>query len=82
MGVVFRNGIPPKRLHFKMTRVFSDLEFNEDLITKWSREHLSSPMQYDFTIFNGDKGKLNRTIELTVWFQTKTDADRFRKQWM
>lgn len=82
MGTVHRNGLPPKRLQFKQTRTFSDMEFNEELILKWCRETLVNHMQYDFTVFNGDKGKLNRKIEFVAWFQTKTDAERFRQQWM
>ena len=82
MATAHRNGIPPKKLHFKQVVSFSDMDFNEDVILKWCRECLSGHMQYDYVVFNGDKGKLNRTIEMTAWFQNKTDADRFRKQWM
>lgn len=82
MGTVHRNGTPPKRLLFKKVQTYSDMEFNEELIAKWAREHLTAHMQYDYTVFNGDKGKLNRTVEYTAWFQNKTDAERFQKQWM
>lgn len=81
MGTVHRNGIPPKRLPFKKVMTFSDMKFNEETICKWAREHLENHMQYDFTVFNGTKGKLNRSIEFTAWFQTKTDADRFENGW-
>lgn len=82
MGTVHRNGLPPKKLHFKQNRIFKDMEFHEELILKWCRETLLSHMQYDYTVFNGSKGKLNRTIDFVAWFQTKTDAERFRQQWM
>jgi hypothetical protein len=82
MGTVHRNGIPPKRLPFKKVQTYSDMEFNEELITKWAREQLENHMQYDIVVFNGTKGKLNRSIEFTAWFQTKIDAERFQKKWM
>lgn len=81
MGTVHRNGAPPKRLLFKKVISFSDMRFNEDTICKWAREHLTHHMQYDFVVFNGSKGKLNRTIELTAWFQTKADAEMFELAW-
>ena len=82
MGTVHRNGTPPKRLLFKKVQTYGDMEFNEELIAKWAREHLEGHMQYDFIVFNGNKGKLNRSIEFTAWFQTKIDAERFQKAWM
>lgn len=82
MGTVHRNGQPPKRLPYKMVQSFSDMNFNEEIIAKWAREHLDGHMQYDFVKFNGSKGKLNRDIEFTAWFGTKADAERFRIAWM
>lgn len=82
MGTVHRNGTPPKRLLFKKITTFSDMQFNEDVISKWAREHLDGHMQYDFILFNGTKGRLNRNVEYTAWFQTKIDAERFQKAWM
>lgn len=82
MGTVHRNGTPPKRLLFKKVQVYTDMEFNEELIAKWAREHLEGHMQYDFIVFNGTKGKLNKSVEYTAWFQTKIDAERFQKAWM
>ena len=82
MGTVHRNGTPPKRLPWKKVQSYTDMEFNEELIAKWAREHLEGHMQYDFTVFNGSKGKLNRDVEFTAWFQTKIDAEKFQKQWM
>lgn len=81
MGTVHRDGKPPKRMLFKKVLSFTDMEFNEDIITKWAREHLEGHMQYDFIVFNGSKGKLNRNIEFTAWFLTKTDAERFERAW-
>lgn len=82
MTTVHRNGTPPRQMPYKLVQVFSDMEFNEELITKWAREHLQSPMQYDIAVFNGTKGKLNRTVEFTAWFKSKVDAERFRVAWM
>lgn len=82
MGTVHRNGIPPKRLLWKKVQNFSDMQFNEDAITDWAREALDHHMQYNIVVFNGSKGKLNRTVEFTAWFQTKDDAERFQEKWM
>ena len=81
MGTVHRDGKPPKRLLFKKVITFSDMNFNEDIICKWAREHLVNHMQYDIVVFNGSKGKLNRSVELTAWFMTKSDAEMFERAW-
>lgn len=81
MSTVYRNGHPPKKMPHKKVRTFSDIEFNEEVITNWCRDHLEKPVQYDFTVFNGSKGKLNRSVELIVWFQSKADAQRFAQAW-
>jgi hypothetical protein len=81
MATVHRNGIPPKRLLHKKIETFSDMEFKEDQIVDWLKENIDHRVQYDYTVFNGSKGKLNRTIEFTVWFQTKQDAEKFSEVW-
>jgi len=82
MGTIHRLGIPPKRLLYKKVLTFSDMEFNEDRLCEWARESINHHMQYDYVAFNGSKGKLNREIELTVWFQTRADAALFIKDWV
>jgi hypothetical protein len=82
MGSVYRNGKPPKKLLHKRVTWFSDMDFKEDNIVAWAKQSLAHLMQYDFVKFNGTKGKLNRSIELTAWFQTKGDAEAFEKEWM
>jgi hypothetical protein len=68
-------------MRFKVLQSFSDIAFNEQAITQWMRETLECPAQYDFTVFNGTKGKLNRTVDLVVWFKIKADAEAFKDRW-
>jgi len=82
MASVHRNGLPPKKLLHRKTISFMDFQFNEEAICQWARENLEHPMQYDFVVFNGSKGRLNQSITLKVWFQTKHDADTFEKRWI
>lgn len=81
MATIHRNGIPPKRLPYKVVISFTDMEFNEAYVVQWCKDNLLKAAQYDFTKFNGSKGKLNRSIELTVWFQSKKDAKMFEEAW-
>ena len=82
MGTVHRNGTPPKKFPWKKVQVYGDWEFNEELIVKWARENLSAHMQYDFVVFQGPERFSKKTIELTTWFQSKLDAEKFQKVWM
>lgn len=82
MGTVYRNGQPPKNMPFKIIQEYSDYEFSEELITNWARQQCSGHVQYDFIIFNHDKMFKAKTIQLTLWFQRKADAELFRQNWM
>jgi len=81
MPKVHRCGDPPRRL-LNMVKVrMAQHEFNELNLVEWLRSSCQRDCQYDITVFNGDKGKLNRDVEIRAWFGSFQDAQTFRTHW-
>jgi hypothetical protein len=79
---VHRHGTPPRRCQHRRVLLLSDIDFREQALVDWANGLLRHHMQYDFVVFNGSKGRLNRQIQLTVWFHTSGDALLFDRDWM
>ena len=82
MTTVNRYAIPPKRMAHKCLHTFGEWEFNEDALLAWFREHGTGHIQYDYTKFQGSYKFSPKTVQLTVWFQHKADAESFKLVWI